>query len=144
MTNRLLTQEIIEKRKALSEGARRAGWVGCNILFGKIPMQGRIRIINDSVPRDARDVVKDFKESEKLQISDVSKRGWLMDVLECVNQISSAEFSLSEVYAFSEMLKHKHPDNNNIEAKIRQQLQCLRERDVIEFLGHGRYSKKGK
>ena len=139
-----LTQEIIEKRKALSAGARRAGWVGCNILFGKIPMQGRIRIIKESVPRDSHDVVNDFKETEKLQIIDVKKRSWFMDVLECVNQISSEEFSLADVYMFSDMLKHRHPDNHNIEAKIRQQLQCLRERDVIEFLGRGRYSKKGK
>ena len=139
-----LTQEIIEKRKALSAGARRAGWVGCNILFGKIPMQGRIRIIKESVPRDSHDVVNDFKETEKLQIIDVKKRSWFMDVLECVNQISSEEFSLADVYMFSDMLKHRHPDNHNIEAKIRQQLQCLRERDVIEFLGRGRYSRKGK
>ena len=67
-----------------------------------------------------------------------------MDVLECVNQISSEEFSLADVYTFSDMLKNKHPDNHNIEAKIRQQLQCLRESDVIEFLERGRYRKKGK
>ena len=31
--------EIVEQRKPLSAHARRAGWVGCNILLGEIPMQ---------------------------------------------------------------------------------------------------------
>ena len=31
---------MIEKRKPLSLNARRAGWVGCNILIGSIPKQG--------------------------------------------------------------------------------------------------------
>lgn len=35
---------IIEKRKPLSENARRAGWTGCNILYSKIPDQGKIAI----------------------------------------------------------------------------------------------------
>lgn len=34
--------EIIEKRKALSENARRKGWVGSYILFSKIPNSGKI------------------------------------------------------------------------------------------------------
>ncbi len=29
--------EIIEQRKPLPETAKRAGWIGCNILFSKIP-----------------------------------------------------------------------------------------------------------
>ena len=35
----------------------------------------------------------------------------------------------------------KHPNNNNIRAKIRQQLQQLRDRGIISFLGNGRYQK---
>ena len=31
---------IIERRKPLSDTARRAGWVGCNILLNHIPQQG--------------------------------------------------------------------------------------------------------
>jgi len=34
--------EIIEKRKPLSPTARRAGWVGCNILLTHIPQTGKI------------------------------------------------------------------------------------------------------
>ncbi len=39
--------EIIEKRKPLSLNARRAGWVGCNILLNSIPDSGKIFYIKD-------------------------------------------------------------------------------------------------
>src|SRR3990167_8509168 len=32
--------DIIEERKALSQTARRAGWIGCNILLQSIPQSG--------------------------------------------------------------------------------------------------------
>jgi len=34
--------DIIEQRRPLSPGARRAGWVGCNIRLDGIPDAGRI------------------------------------------------------------------------------------------------------
>ena len=37
-----LADEIIEKRKPLSQNAKRAGWIGCNILFQNIPQSGKI------------------------------------------------------------------------------------------------------
>ena len=36
------TPSIIEKRKPLSENARRAGWVGCNILYNQLPYSAKI------------------------------------------------------------------------------------------------------
>lgn len=38
----LFVSEIIEERKPLTKSARRAGWVGSNILFSKIPKAGQI------------------------------------------------------------------------------------------------------
>lgn len=38
------TPQIIAKRKPLSSSARRAGWIGCNFLFDRIPQTGRIFI----------------------------------------------------------------------------------------------------
>lgn len=40
---------IIEKRRPLSPGARRAGWVGCNIVLEGIPQAGRIFYVRDSM-----------------------------------------------------------------------------------------------
>ena len=39
--------EIIEKRKPLSATARRAGWVGCNIILKSIPETGKIFFIKN-------------------------------------------------------------------------------------------------
>jgi type II restriction enzyme len=39
--------EIIEKRKPLSEKARRAGWTGSNILFSKIPEIAKVFYIQN-------------------------------------------------------------------------------------------------
>lgn len=133
--------DIIEKRKPLSPNARRAGWTGCNILIDKIPEQGRISIISKGEISDSEKVISKVSRSSGLEIGDMNSRGWLMDILNCVNRIPAQVFALNEIYAFEEELKNKHPDNNNIKPKIRQQLQFLRDRGFLEFLGSGRYRK---
>lgn len=135
------TVDVIEKRKPLAETARRAGWVGSNILFADIPQQGKINIIKNSVWLDREQVVSSYNESKKLKFDNLAKRGWLMDVLQCVNRIKATEFSLRDIYAYVTDLKIKHPENNNIEAKIRQQLQLLRDKGFLIFMGNGQYRK---
>src|SRR6266849_5616091 len=41
------TLSTLEKRPPLAPTARRAGWVGCNILLVRIPPYARIRLIDD-------------------------------------------------------------------------------------------------
>lgn len=134
-------ESIIEKRKPLAQTARRAGWVGCNILFGDIPTQGRINIVEKQKMCDVKEVMESYAQIKKLQTNNLESRGWLMDVLNCVNAIGTVEFSLQDVYAFVEQLQEKHIDNHNIEAKIRQQLQVLRDKGFIEFTTRGHYRK---
>lgn len=133
--------DIIEKRKPLATTARRAGWVGCNILLDKIPEQGRITVISNSEIVDFQSVVKKVNMGNKLAINDLNARGWIMDILNCVNGIKNDVFSLGEIYTFEDELHKKHPKNNNIKPKIRQQLQILRDKGFVEFLGDGRYRK---
>lgn len=133
--------EIVEKRKPLTENAKRAGWVGCNILFNNIPIQGRIPIIQDGHSASKSLVMKRVKQAEQIRIDNITERGWLFDVLDCVNMVKSDIFSLSMIYSYESILSVKHPKNNNIRAKIRQQLQQLRDRGVISFLGNGLYQK---
>jgi type II restriction enzyme len=45
------------------------------------------------------------------------------------------------MYAFENNLKAKYPNNNFIKDKIRQQLQLLRDKGLIEFIGRGKYKK---
>ena len=65
-----------------------------------------------------------------------------MIVLACVNKIPDERFTLSEMYGFEAELQVRHPGNNNVRAKIRQQLQLLRDRGLLEFEGRGVYVKK--
>lgn len=132
---------IIEKRKPLSENARRAGWTGCNILYSKIPEQGKITVIRDQVPVSMESVVEKYAQVKRLQTGNMESRSWLMDILVYVNSIPAAEFTLQDMYKFADELHLKHTNNHNIEAKIRQQLQILRDKGFIEFLGKGRYRK---
>ena len=133
--------EIVEKRKPLTENAKRAGWVGCNILFNNIPVQGRIPIIQDGQSASKALVMKRVKQAEQIRIENITERGWLLDVLDCVNMMNSDIFSLDMIYSFESSLSVKHPKNNNIRAKIRQQLQQLRDRGEISFLGNGVYQR---
>lgn len=134
--------QVIEKRKPLASTARRAGWTGCNILYSQIPQQGKVSIIKNGIVKSTSEVVENYAWIKKLEISNVNSRSWLFDVLSCVNNIESNEFCLQEIYAYIEILQEKHINNHNIEAKIRQQLQFLRDKGFIEFLGRGCYKKR--
>ena len=74
----------------------------------------------------------------------IEAKGWLLDVLTCVERIKKRDFFLENVYAFESALQAKHPANNNVKAKARsvQQLQFLRDKGVIGFLGRGHYRMK--
>jgi len=135
------TFDIIEKRKPLSENARRAGWTGCNILYEKIPEQGKIDIIRNGKEISQEKILKSYLQTKKLHTENLNLRGWILDVLNCVNKIKSETFTLQDVYKFADFLKEKHSENKNIEAKIRQQLQFLRDKGFIEFIGNGNYRK---
>ena len=133
--------EIAEKRKPLSENARRHGWIGCNILYDQIPLQGRIAIIRDKTVIDKEIVQENVKRAFGMKVENLESRGWMFDVLHCVNSMSSDAFSLAQIYQYENILEEKHPDNHNVRPKIRQQLQALRDRGIIEFLGNGKYRK---
>lgn len=133
--------DIIEKRKQLALTARRAGWVGCNILLCGIPEQCKISVIVKQRIQNRQDVISSYNRTKRLKIDCIDNRGWLLDVLNCVESIDKKEFCLKDVYAFTEKLQKKHIYNKNVEAKIRQQLQFIRDKGFIEFLGKGQYRK---
>ena len=70
-------------------------------------------------------------------MTDTDSCGWMMDVLNCVNSLSSDIFTAADIYQFEAELKDKHPKNNHIRPKIRQQLQVLRDNGFVQFLGNG-------
>jgi type II restriction enzyme len=130
---------LIERRKPLSERARRSGWVGSNILLGNLPDDAKIPIVKggQEMPKNVvrNSWVRYLFLREKTQYS----RGWLADVLARVRKLEKETFSLVDVYAFESELARLHPKNKHIKPKIRQQLQVLRDHGIVEFLGKGVY-----
>lgn len=131
--------ELIKKRKPLSENARRAGWVGCDIRIDRVPDIGRITLIENRLAKPKDDVLARWSKITAFRNKSVSQMGWVADVLRCVERIGAKEFTLAEVYAFEDYLSELHPENSNVRPKIRQQLQVLRDAGIIEFLGRGEY-----
>jgi len=135
------TNEIIIKRKPLSDTARRAGWIGCNIDITKVPESGRIFIVKNSLIIPKNKVQSKWKGTEFLRTQKGDKKGWIIDIMNCIDAIHKETFSLNEIYAFEEELSLKHPDNSFVKDKIRQQLQYLRDKGIIEFKKRGTYKK---
>ncbi len=132
--------DIIEKRKPLSQNAKRAGWVGCNILLENIPKSGKIFYIKNRQTRIKKEVMGDWQKTLFLRETRKSElKGWILDVMSCIDILDKSEFTLQEIYAFENLLKEKHPKNKYIKDKIRQQLQFLRDKGYLRFLGGGKY-----
>lgn len=132
--------EIIEKRKPLTSTARRAGWIGCNILLRSIPQTGKIFFIKDKIIEPKEKVLTRWQKTLFLrEEKEIKAKGWLLDVMMCVDKLGRKDFSLDEVYAFENELSKKHPDNRHIKDKIRQQLQVLRDKGYLEFTNRGNY-----
>ena len=131
---------IIIKRKPLPETNRRAGWVGCNIDLRQVPESGKVFLVKNQniISRDK--VTQQFQQTLFLRQQSLDTRGWTLDVWQCIDRLDE-QFSLAQVYAFAEELQRKYPDNNYIQDKIRQQLQVLRDKGIIKFLGRGHYQK---
>lgn len=135
----LFDSSAIEKRKPLAVTARRAGWIGCNILLSAMPDLGKLRIVNNGSIVHQKMVRDQYKRLRPLAHLAPKVRGWTLDVLRIVQSLDQREFLLSDVYAHEGQLRVLHPDNQNIRPKIRQQLQVLRDFGMLKFLGTGRY-----
>jgi len=132
--------QIIERRKPLAENARRAGWIGCYILLQKIPQTGKIFLVKDNKIEPKKKVLEKWKKTLFLrEEKEITAKGWIMDIMSCIETLNKKTFSLREIYAFEKSLQLKHPDNKYIKDKVRQQLQFLRDRDYLKFIGRGVY-----
>lgn len=133
-----VTLSMIEKRNPLSQNARRSGWTGCNFLLDKLPNEGKIAIIKNERILERENINKIWKKMIFLSNKKPELRGWTSDVLKIVQEQDN-EFKLNNLYKYEKYFKELHPNNNNIQAKIRQQLQLLRDNKIIKFKGKGIY-----
>jgi type II restriction enzyme len=134
-----LALSAVERRKPLAAMARRAGWVGCNILLDKIPVHARISVVNEGTPQTSQQVRASYNRLRPLEKLRVEKRGWTLDVLQVVQSLGKLEFTLADVYAHAAALAKLHPHNAHVRPKIRQQLQVLRDLGLLTFLGSASY-----
>ncbi len=139
-----LPPSAIEARKPLSNAARRAGWVGCNIVLDLVPPEGRIPVINSGSIIPKLTVRKNFRTAKPLENISSKKRGWTLDILTALRSLDRSEFTIDDAYSFEEILAQRHPENLHVKAKIRQQLQVLRDLGYLRFAkrGHYRWIKK--
>lgn len=134
--------EIIQERPALAPTAKRAGWIGCNILVSKVPEAGRIIIVRNGEVAPKELVLQRWRQTCFLRQERPSARGWLIEIMKCVEAIGQAEFEIADVYRFEEHMRQLYPGNMHVREKMRQQLQVLRDAGFIEFLGRGRYRRR--
>ena len=132
-------QEIIEERKPLALTARRAGWVGCNILLHQIPEAGKIFFVRSGELQSKKSVLAQWQNTIFLRDTSADARGWLIEVMKCVELIGKREFQIHDVYAFEARLSDLYPNNKHVKQKIWQQLQFLRDRGYLDFVSRGFY-----
>lgn len=132
-------REIIEKRKPLAATARRAGWIGCNILLSQIPASGKIYFVREGRIQTKESVLSQWRQTLFLREEGTEARGWLIEVMKCVEAIGKEEFTLNDVYAFESQLRRVYPHNRHVRQKIRQQLQVLRDQGLLDFVSRGYY-----
>lgn len=138
--NFFFTPEIIKQRKPLAPTARRAGWVGCNILLDQIPESGKLFYIQDYKIESQERVLERYQNIVFVETQ--KSKGWIFEIMHCIERLKKSTFSLSDLYVFEKELQRKYPKNNNIQAKIRQQVQFLRNQNYLSFLGNGIYALK--
>ncbi len=133
-------KNIIQAPRVLKD---RGEYMMCNISLEWIPESWKIFYIQDSKNILKTRVLDTWKKTNFLESTkNIEMKWWLLDVMNCVEQLPENDFSLDDMYNFSDILKQLHPENNHIHDKIRQQLQILRDKWYIEFLGRWKYRKK--
>lgn len=135
-----ITIDMVEKKSALGPATRRKGWVGCRIRIKAIPEAGRIVLVRSGLVEPKIAVQKKWQRCLfLLGQGSLSGRSWLVSVMQCIDRLGKSVFSLDDVYAFEDELRAAYPRNRHVKAKIRQQLQVLRDNNYIDFIGSGRY-----
>jgi phosphatidylserine/phosphatidylglycerophosphate/cardiolipin synthase-like enzyme len=125
-----ITYSVIDKAeeilRSVPKEKRKAIKISENTLFNEI--------INDE------NIEERFDGGTESIIANLSP--WKKDLFECLLKIKNDVFTLNEVYSFENDLSNLHPNNRNVKAKIRQQLQYLRNIGLLEFSSPpGRYKK---
>jgi len=90
----------------------------------------------------ARKLVRELRSKVQALHRPTATRRDLVGWLELVyDNLPDGEFTTRQVYALKGEFARHYPANQNVEAKIRQQLQMLRDMGLVEHLGRGHWRK---
>ena len=130
--------EIIIKR---NQGIKnRPNYIMCSIDLTRIPNSGKIFYIKNKKIESKEKVLENWNKTLFLRKSKKAElKGWILDIMKCIDKLEKNEFTLDEMYSFENLLSQKYTDNKHIKDKIRQQLQFLRDKGYLEFKGSGKY-----
>jgi type II restriction enzyme len=134
-----LSASSVQKRNPLSPNARRAGYIGCNIILSNIAPEGKLRLVSQGIAAEALTIRRQYQHVRPLKEINANVRGWTLDVLQVISRFQKRTFALEEVYHYEDHFAALHPENQHIRDKIRQQLQMLRNLGLLQFLGRGQY-----
>lgn len=81
------------------------------------------------------------KSSDIKALSTILLGGWKKVLFTALAFIESQVFTAKDFASIVPYLQKRYPDNNNIDAKIGQQLQELSDLGLIKFEGNGVYKK---
>ena len=89
----VFTSDLIEARPPLRPHARRAGWTGCNIRLDRVPASGRVFVVREGALLAKRDVQAQWASTLFLRGRGEAARGWLIEVMRCVEALGRAAFT---------------------------------------------------
>jgi len=133
--------DTIQKRQPLTSLTRRQGWVGCDILFQRIPTEGFIYIVENMTEHTIEEILEKRGRTNFMRSYKPRAREWIIDLL---NLIQDREFTLEEMCSYAPIMEIRYAGINNAEDRIRKVLQILRRNEIIAYAGNGKYVKTEK
>ena len=136
---RFLIEEIVVPRKPLGSHCRRAGWQGCNLNIGLLPPDGLINCVHEYNALPVEHIQMEWNRTAFLDDIKLGARGWLAVTMKLIRQLQKDQFTLQDLYKLELEAQKAFPQNSHVRAKLRQQLQILREQRWLNFEGNGNY-----
>ena len=131
---------IIPRKKGIPN---RPNYIMCSIDLVGIPESGKIFYIKNRQKNSKQQVLENWQKTLFLRkLRKIELKGWILDIMKCIDNIGKTEFTLDEMYSFENLLSKKYTNNHHIKDKIRQQLQILRDKGYLEFISRGIYRLK--
>ena len=130
---------IIPRNKGIKN---RPHHIMCSINLVPLPESGKIFLIDNSRIIEPEIVLKKWQSNLFLRNQNAERKGWLLAIMKCIDQLPRRIHIVTNRMNLKTKLSIQFPQNNHIKDKIRQQLQILRDQNMIEFIWSRTLQKK--